>query len=297
MLDHLEGYRVFYHTAKAGSFTKAAEHLYVTQPAVTQAIKQLEESLGGQLFFRTSKGVRLTAEGEVLFRYLEEAFHLVAEGERRIADMHQLLSGEIRLAAGDTLCKHLLLPCMREFHEAYPEIKIQVANRTTPETISLLKAGRIDLGIVSLPVADKQLELRECMVIQDCLVAGEKYREWAGRALSMKQLAELPLLMLEKGSHSRAYLDDFAAGLGVELRPELELGSLDLLVEFARAGFGIAHVVRDFVSRELETGELVELPLLEPIPPRQAGAAYLRDVPLTSAAKEFLSFLPNLPRP
>lgn len=291
MSEHLEGYRVFYATALAGSFTKAAEQLYITQPAVTQAIKQLEGNLGGQLFFRTSKGVRLTAEGEVLFRYIEQAFHLVAEGERRLADMHQLVSGEVKLGAGDTLCKHFLLPYLRQFHETYPHVKIQVANRTTPETIALLKAGRIDLGIVSLPVSDKQLEILDCMEIGDCFVAGDPYRAWAGKAMDLQELAALPLLSLERGSHARNYLDAFAARLGVVLRPEIELGSMDLLVEFARAGFGIAHVVREFVRRELDSGELFEIPLREPIPPRQAGAAYLRGVPLASAAKEFLRFL------
>ncbi|WP_438446070.1 LysR family transcriptional regulator [Gorillibacterium sp. sgz5001074] len=293
MLDYLEGYRVFYRTALAGSFTKAAEQLFISQPAVTQAIKQLERQLGGQLFFRTSKGVRLTAEGEVLFRYLEQAFHLVEEGERRLADMHQLVSGEIKLGAGDTLCKHFLLPYLQEFHAAYPEIKIQVANRTTPETVALLKAGRIDLGIVSLPLSDSQLEIRKCMEIRDGMVAGASYRRLQEDALTLAELTDYPILTLERGSHSRSSLDAYAAGQGVPLQPEIELGSLDLLVEFARAGFGIAHVILDFVRRELESGELFEIPLRVPIPRRQVGVAYLRDVPLPSATKEFLRRLPD----
>jgi LysR family transcriptional regulator, cyn operon transcriptional activator len=292
MLDHLDSYRVFYTTARSGSFTKAAEALYVTQPAVTQSIKQLESRLGGQLFFRTPKGVKLTAEGEVLYRYIEQAYHFIEAGERKIAEMHQLLEGEIKIGAGDTLCKHFLLPYLGEYHSVYPAIHIQVTNRTTTETIQLLKAGKIDLGIVNLPVEDKQLVIRESMELQDCFIAGPAYRQLEGRAHTLEELAGYPMLMLEKGSSSRAYIDEYAAGQGIVIQPAIELGSLDLLVDFVQAGFGIAPVIRDFVELGNEAAEVFELELDPPVPPRRVGIVWLRDVPLTSAANRFLEFLP-----
>lgn len=296
MSEHLDGYRVFYQTALAGSFTKAADALFITQPAVTQAIKQLETRLGGQLFFRTSKGVRLTAEGEMLFRYIGEAFHLLDEGERRLADMHQLISGEIKIGAGDTLCKHVLLPYLRQFHEEYPGVRIQVANRTTPETVALLKAGRIDLGLVNLPVADKQLEVRPVLEIQDIFAAGAgtRFASLAAGPLDLEELVSHPVLMLEKGSNTRDYLDGYASAHGVSIKPEIELGSLDLLAEFARAGFGIVHLIREFARHELETGELLELPVRPPVPPRRVGVIHLREVPLPSAARELIRRLPSV---
>lgn len=290
---NLEWYRVFYWIAKTGSLSKAAQQMHITQPAVSHTIKQLEGSLGGQLFFRTPKGVTLTTEGEVLFHYLEQAFNFVEIGEKAIADMNGLQSGEIAIGASDTLCKHYLLPYLEKFHAEHPGIRIRVTNRTTPETLALLKEGKIDFGIVSLPASDKQVEFRESMPLQDCLVGGTKYRELAAtHSLSLDELHHFPLLMLEAGS-TRQYLDDYAAVHGVTLQPEFELGSVDLLVQFARSGFGLAFVLRNYVQEELQAGTLVEIPLTPPVPGRSIGIATLRGVPLSSATKAFMALIPG----
>jgi len=289
---NLEWYRVFYWIARTGSLSRAAERLHITQPAVSHTVKQLESALSGQLFFRTTKGVTLTKEGEVLFHYLEQAFNFVDIGEKAIAEMNSLNSGEIAIGASDTLCKHFLLPYLEQFHARHPGVRIRITNRTTPETITLLKEGKIDFGIVGLPAFDKQVEFRESAPIQDCLVGGANYRELAnGSALPIESLNAHPLLILEGGS-TRRYLDEFAAGHGVTLEPEFELGSVDLLVRFAQSGFGLAFVIRNYVQEELRTGQLAEIPLNPPLPERRIGIATLRGVPLSSATKAFLALLP-----
>ncbi len=290
---NLEWYRVFYWIAKTGSLSKAAQRMHITQPAVSHTIKQLEGSLGGQLFFRTPKGVTLTTEGEVLFHYLEQAFNFVEIGEKAIADMNGLQSGEIAIGASDTLCKHYLLPYLERFHAEHPGIRIRVTNRTTPETLALLKEGKIDFGIVSLPASDKQVEFRESTPLQDCLVGGAKYRELAAtHPLSLDVLRDYPLLLLEAGS-TRRFLDDYAATHGITLQPEFELGSVDLLVQFARSGFGLAFVLRNYVEEELRAGALVEIPLTPPVPARHIGIATLRGVPLSAATKAFMALIPG----
>ncbi|WP_318152808.1 LysR family transcriptional regulator [Paenibacillus terricola] len=295
LVTNMEWYRAFYWTAKAGSLSGAAEHLYITQPAVTHAIKQLESQLGGQLFFRTSKGVKLTAEGAMLYQHIEQAFNLIHAGERRLAERHALTEGEMRIGAGDTLCKHYLLPRMRQFHEQYPGVQFQVTNRTSRETVKLLKEGAIDFGIVNLPLEDPKLLIQESMIVQDCFVVSGTYRKWvaAGQPLSLdwEELSHYELLLLEKGSATRAYIDKAAAANDVALTPSMELGSLDLLSEFAQTGFGIACVVRNFAQDLLERGELVELAIAPPIPPRRIGIATLKDVPLSIAAKAFIALL------
>ncbi|TDF97477.1 LysR family transcriptional regulator [Paenibacillus piri] len=293
MVQNLEWYRVFYFTARAGSLSRAAEELFITQPAVTHAIKQLEAKLGGQLFFRTSKGVKLTAEGEVLFKYIEQAYHFILNGERKIAEMHQLDDGEIKVGAGDTLCRHYLLPYLQSFHETYPNIKFQVTNRTTPETVTLLKEGKIDLGIVNLPFqpADPKVEVRESRSIEDCFVAGARYKHLAERPIPLDTLLRHPLILLERGSSSRAYLDAFAERQGTSLKPEIELGSIDLLADFARSGFGIACVIKDFIQPELAAGQLHEIRLTTPIPPRRAGIVTLKGTPLSAASRQLLEMM------
>lgn len=297
LVTNMEWYRAFYWTAKAGSLSGAAERLYITQPAVTHAIKQLESQLGGQLFFRTSKGVKLTAEGDVLYQHIEQAFNFIHAGERRLAERHALTVGEMRIGAGDTLCKHYLLPRMRQFHEQYPGIQFQVTNRTSRETVKLLKEGAIDFGIVNLPLDDPKLHIQESMIVQDCFVVSSTYRKWAVAeqqqplVLGWDELSRYELLLLEKGSATRTYIDKAAAANHVVLTPSMELGSLDLLSEFAQTGFGIACVVRNFAQDLLERGELVELMVTPPIPPRRIGIATLKDVPLSTAAKAFIALL------
>jgi DNA-binding transcriptional LysR family regulator len=289
---NLEWYRTFFWTAKTGSLSKAAERLYITQPAVSHTIKQLEDKLGGPLFFRTSKGVKLTAEGEVLFRYVEQAFGFLESGEKAIADMHSLQAGEINIGASDTLCKHYLLPHLEHFHARYPHVRIRITNRTTPETLGLLKEGKLDFGIVSLPATDKQIDFRASTPLRDCLVGGSRFRHLAGRRISLRSINEYPLLLLEPGGSTRHFIDAYAESHGMALKPEFELGSIDLLVQFAKSGFGLAFVIRDYVAEEIASGELVELPLDPPIPARHIGIATLRGIPLSAASKTFLSLLP-----
>ncbi|MEV5027540.1 LysR family transcriptional regulator [Paenibacillus sp. LPE1-1-1.1] len=292
MIVNMEWYRVFYWTAKTGSLSRAAEQLYITQPAVTHTIKQLEAKLGGQLFFRMAKGVKLTAEGEVLYRYIEQAYTFMESGEKMLAEMHNLQSGEISIGASDTLCKHYLLPYLERFHSEYPAIRIRVTNRTTPETIALLKEGKIDFGIVHMPASDSQLDFRESTKIQDILACGHAYSSLGSSVLDLADLPRHPLLLLEKEAGTRRLLDGYAEAHGVKLSPELELGSFDLLAQFARSGFGLAFLIREYVKEELAAGSLIEIPLHPPVPARSIGIATLRRVPSSSAAKRFLELLP-----
>lgn len=288
---NLEWYRVFYWAAKLGGVTNAAKKLNITQPAVSHTLKQLEEGIGGKLFFRTPKGVILTTEGEVLFQFVEQAIHLIDLGEKKINEMQSLLFGEINIGASDTLCKHYLLPYLEQFHKQYPEIKVRVTNRTTPETIALLKEGAIDFGVVNLPAEDAKLNFHKSTALQDCLVGGPAFEALSHKPLQLDELHRFPLLLLEQGGSTRTYLDEYAAANGVKLHPEFELGSIDLLVQFAQSGFGLAFVVRDYVMEELASGKLIEIPLNRPIPTRHAGIATLKDVPLSSASKRLLSFM------
>lgn len=287
-----EWYRAFYWTAVKGSLSKAAEQLHITQPAISHTLKQLENQLGGQLFFRTPRGVELTKEGEVLFTHIEQAFRLMDIGEKKLAEMHNLDSGEMNIGASDTLCKHFLLPYLERFHLDYPNVRIRVTNRTTPETISLLKQGMIDFGIVNLPASDSKVTMKESLALQECLVGGAAYASLADRVFNLEDIARFPLLMLEPGGSIRGFLDRYASSNGITLKPEFELGSIDLVIQFVRSGFGLAFVAREYVSDELKSGKLFEIPLFPAIPKRHIGIATLNGIPLSSASKRFLGLLP-----
>ncbi len=287
----LDRYRIFYAVAQTGNLTRAAERLYLSQPAVSQAIKKLEAAIGGALFLRTARGVRLTAEGEVLFAYLQRAFRLIEEGELRIAELRHLEGGEVRVGASDTLCRHYLLPALEAFHVEYPRVQIHVTNRTSRETVALLEAGRIDFGVVNLPVSAGPLMVEEGPQVQDCFVVGSRYRMLAERRWPLAELARQPLLLLERGSVIRAQLEAFFLAHSVALTPEIELGSIDLLVDFARMGWGVAHVVRNFVQDEIAAGDLYPVATTPPLPLRPIGLVYSPDGPISLAADALMTRL------
>lgn len=286
-----ELYKNFYMVAREGSISKAAEVLYISQPAVTRSIQQLEEKSGCSLFFRTPKGMKLTKEGETLFKYIEQAFNFIAQGEKKLSEIKELLAGEITIGVGDTICKHYLLPHLKNFNHAYPGVRIHVRNHTTPVIIDMLKKGLVDLGIVNLPVADTALKIHKIMDIQDCFVVGERYKGLTWSSKSIAEIVQYPLLLLEQGSNSRIYIDEYLARHQIRVKPEIELGNFELLVQFAMIDFGVACVIRNFIAYELEKSLLYEVKLQEVIPPRHIGIAYLNTLPLSAAASRFLSFL------
>jgi len=288
---NLELYKTFYYVAKYGSFSRASEYMYITQPAVSRAIKQLEEDMKCILFVRTPRGVKLTQEGEILYQYIDQAFNFISAAEKKIEDIQNLQSGEIRIGVSDTLCKHYLLPHLKHFNTLYPSVKIRVTCPTTPGIVNYLKAGKIDFGIINMPYNDEQLNFKSTMEIQDCFIAGEKYKEFSSKIQPLSEIVKHPLILLDKSSNSRIYIDRYFEANSISVTPDFELGNIDLLIHFAKFDFGIACVIKNFIKGELEKGEIYEIKPVEKIPPRSIGAVWLKDVPLSTAARELIDSL------
>ncbi|KRE25182.1 LysR family transcriptional regulator [Paenibacillus sp. Soil522] len=291
MNKNYELYKVFYWAAKTGSLTQAAKALYLTQPSVSHAIKQLEDSFGITLFYRNSKGVALTQEGSILYSYIEQAQILISLAEEKMSALKNLDSGELRIGGSDSLFKHYLLPYLEDFHQKHPGIKMHLNHGTTPEIITFLKEGRIDLGVVRMPIVDSQLEVRESIQLQDCFVAGARYAELKEKVLSLDMLLQYPVILFSRNSRARMAITELFQSYGYTLKPEIEVGSVDLLIEFARRGLGISYVTREFVSKELEEGSLYEIQLDVPLPPTHVGIMIMRNMPLTSAASKFIELV------
>ena len=289
MSINLELYKIFYVVASCGSLTKAAQELYISQPAVSQSIKQLESQIGGRLFSRTSKGMELTYEGKMIYGYVKQANELFNVAETKFLEIKKLALGEIRIGASDTLTKHFLFPYIKAFNEAYPDLEIKLTNRTTGETLNYLKSGKVDVGFVNLPVENVQgVEVKECMALNDVFVAGGKYADQVHNIRKYADLKNFPVLLLEKPSNTRVNLDSELLKMGVELSPTMELGSIDTLIDFAKGGLGIACVPREYVLKELDSGELKEVTFDVPLPARAVGMARLKGVPLTFACQKFI---------
>lgn len=291
-MNNLEYYKVFYHVARAGSLTVAAGELNISQPAVSQSLKQLETALSVRLFTRVSKGVRLTAEGELLYGYVAKGCEQIALGEQKLGQMLNLELGEIHIGASDMTLQFYLLPYLEQFHEKYPGIKVVVSNAPTPETLGSLQDGKIDFGVVSTPFENKNgLKAAAVREIEDVFVAGRKFIQYKNRMLDLQELEKMPIICLEGITSTRSYMDSFLRKNDVEIRPEFELATSDMIVQFALRNLGVGCVVRDFAREYLESGRLFELRFNKIIPKRHFCVVTDPRNPLSVAARNMLELL------
>ena len=288
----LEYYKFFYYAAKCGSITQAAEALSVTQPAVSQALRTLAKSLGTDLFVRNGKGVHLTPAGEILFDYVKRGYEEIETGERKVLEMINMETGEIRIGASDMTLQFYLLSYLEQFHEKYPDIKVTVTNAPTPETLGYLEDGRIDFGVVSTPVITKhgciQIPVRK---IRDIFVAGHKFEYLKGKKLCYRELSDLPVMCLEGDTSTRRYVAEFLEKEHVMLQPEFELATSDMLIQFAKRSLGVASVVEDFAKQAIREGELFELQFDKEIPKREFCIVYNDKIPMSTAAGKLFQTL------
>ncbi len=292
MISNLEYYKVFYYVAEYGSLTKAAERLSISQPAVSQALKQLEDLLQTKLFVRASKGIRLTLEGESLYFHVKKGYEEIELGEKKLLKMLNLESGELHIGASDMTLRFYLLPFLERYHEEYPHIKVMVTNAPTPETLVLLKEGKIDFGVVSTPFQESsELSVLKVKEIEDCFVAGRKFMQYKNRMLDLQELEKLPIISLEKNTSTRTCMDRFLLKNGVEMHPEFELATSDMIVQFSKRNLGIGSVMKEFAAEELESGKLFELRFNKIIPKRHICVVTEKKTPISQAAKELLSML------
>ena len=288
----LEYYKIFYYVVKMGSFTAAAEKLNISQPAVSQAVKLLERELGGNFFLRTQKGVRMTPEGDMLFSYISSGYETILKGEENLRKLLDLENGEIRIGASDMTLQFYLLPYLEEFHKRYPGIKVSVTNGPTPETLSYLYEGKIDFGIVSEPfMAKPEVTSLRVKEIQDIFVAGNSFAHLSDKELEYKELEELPIICLEGLTSTRTYVDEILKNNGVVLKTEFELATSDMIVQFSLRNLGVGSVVRDFAREYIDRGELFELKLKRPLPPRHFCIVTSSKNPEAMAAKSLLSMM------
>ncbi|UKS25782.1 LysR family transcriptional regulator [Paenibacillus sp. HWE-109] len=289
---HLEWYRIFLHAAKAGNLTKAAQELFITQPSVSYAIKQMEQALSLKLFHRQSKGVELTEEGKALLIYVEQSFALLDAGERKMTALKHLTGGELRIAANDSLFKHFLFPYLDTYHKQYPDVRIRLSHGKTSEITQRVKEGVIDLGLIHLPTVEEPLlNVQTVMTLQDCFVGGEAYRHFAEQPLTAQEISQFPLLLLSAGSSTRRFAEHWFSQQDVDIQADIELGSIDLLIEFAKLGLGVAFVSRSYVTQELADGLLHELKPTVAIPTRSIGIATRQDISPSLAAAKFHELL------
>jgi DNA-binding transcriptional LysR family regulator len=288
---NFELYKVFYTVVKSGSFSAAAHNLFISQSAVSQSIRNLEEITGSILFTRGSRNVKLTAVGEMLYSHVDKAYNLFKSAEEKIREMQSLNLGEVKIGVGDTILRYLLIDFLQQYLSQFPNIKLKIINRTTHGIIESIKSGIVDLGIVTMPVDDNEITVTQYCEVEDVFIASSRFSYLQNRIIPTQELLSLPLLLLQKESSTRRNLDLFYSSKGIEIIPEIELESMDLLVELSKIGLGLAYVLKECAEQFASNNDLFILKLEEPPPKRQLGIAQLKKVPLSPAAEVFKSKL------
>ena len=270
-----ELYRIFYVVANHKNITKASKELNISQPAISKSIKNLEQQLGGCLFTRTKRGVVLTEEGREFYNYIKTAIEYINNAENKFTDLINLETGCIKIGISTTLVKEFLLPYLKEFNKMYPKINIQIITNLTSELMSKLKNGLIDIVILNLNDKNygNDINIIKCKNINDCFVANNKYKDLINKKLSLKDLNNYPLILQNKGSNTRDFIDTIARKNDVILKPNIELASYSLVVEFSKIGLGIGYATKEYIEEELKNKELFELKIKENIPSRYIAVA------------------------
>ena len=277
-----ELYKVFYFVATTLSFSEASKQLFISQSAVSQSIKALEKKLDQTLFIRSTKRVRLTPEGEILLRHVEA--QLMETNSK---------GGQIRIGASDTICRYFLVPYLERFHKEFPGAHIKVTNATSIRCVELLESGQVDLIVVNYPnpYLGNITGVRKIRKFRDVFLANESFAELKGMKLDLEQLLKYPILMLDKRSTTSEFLHSLFQQRQLDLVPEIELSSNDLLIDLASIGLGIAFIPDYCLQRKSDSLFIVETS--EELPSRELVIAYNEQIPASKATLEFLNFFPG----
>lgn len=292
MMDiNYELYKVFYHVAVSLSFSEASKKLYISQSAVSQSVKMLERKLNQTLFLRSTKKVQLTPEGETLLSYVEPAMNLIRRGEAQILEADSLDGGHLRIGASDTICRYFLVPYLSRFHKEYPNVHIKVTNQTSIKCVDLLESGSVDLIFTNYPNSrlGHGFHIRHIREFHDRFIASRKYYgELEQALLSFRELLNYPILMLGRSSTTSEFLHSMFQQHQLDLVPEIELSSNDLLLDLASIGLGIAFVPDFCVEQRLH--ELFPIRLKSALPPRHLAVVHSEQLPVSNAARRFLNY-------
>ena len=290
---NFELYKVFYYVATTLSFSEASKQLFISQSAVSQSIKALEKKLDQTLFIRSTKRVQLTPEGEILLRHVEPAMNLIKRGESQLIES-AISGGQIRIGASDTICRYFLVPFLERFHKEFPNAHIKVTNQTSLKCVELLENGQVDLIVTNYPNSNLSnlYSVKKIARFQDVFVANDSFAELKNKKITLKELLKHPILMLDRQSTTSEFLHNLFQQHQLDLVPEIELSSNDLLIDLAKIGLGIAFIPDFCMAQDSKNLFFVETE--EEMPNRELVIVYNNRVPIAKLTQKFLNYFPDI---
>lgn len=301
MNQNLSLYHVFNCVAETGNISHAANRLFISQPAVSKAISNLEENLQTNLFIRSSRGVKLTDEGRLLYEHTRNAFDILKQGEASITHIQELGIGHLRIGVSTTLCKYLLLPYLNQFVKDYPHIKITIENASSSHTIKRLENNTLDIGLVAKPENTKSFLFYSLGEIEDIFVATRSYLDnHILREHNEDIFSTANIMLLDEENVTRKYIEYYFQKNEIKPKHILEVSTMDLLIDFAKTSLGVACVIKEFIINEINRGTLVQIPLKTPVNKREVGFSYSKNAFLSDSMLKFIEFIrlhDDLPSP
>ena len=276
-----------------GSITKAANSLYISQPAITKSIKKLEADLGITLFNRGPKGVTLTENGKIFYDFIKNGVESFMNGEHKLTSLKNLETGIIKIGASATVTRYFLLPFIEKFHILFPNIDISITNGLTNNLISDLKKGSLDLLILNLPMTeDNDLIITQCAVLNDCFAGNLDYKKQINSPISIKELVNnFPIITQKEPSNTRTFLNSIMKENNISFHPKFDIVSYALVKDFAKIGMGISYITKEFAKEELENKFLYEIPIKETIPTRGLGIVLPKNMISSFSTKKLVEMI------
>ncbi len=282
--------RSFCEIVREQSFTRAADKLFLTQPAISLQIKALENELDEILLERNRRQLRLTPAGEILFVHAKVMLSQLEQARDDIAALKQVLRGRLAIGTSDTNCTYILPSLLAEFHTRYPAVELDIRNRMSPEVSNLVLNDEVDFGLATLPVKHRDLVSKSLFERRDVLICPPDHALGKRRRIGLKQLAEYPFLVLERGSTSRQLLDEVFQREGLALQVEMSLGGIEIIKRYVEIGLGIALVPEVAVEAEVAAGKVRAIQV-NGLAKRQIGLIEHRQRRRSPATEAFLALL------
>lgn len=291
---NLEYYKAFYYAAKLGSYSKAADALFLTQPTISHTIHRLEHSLNCNLFQRTSHGMVLTPEGELLYSHVEKAFALLESGETKLARFANMETQDLFIGATETGLVHFLLPRLSEFQKNHPNVRVHIKGCNSAELIKMLKEGDIDIAIGVTPIKkDPELSVIYLQEVQDVFIAGNRFSKFADRIIEPKELVNQPLVFSGGISSSFINMQNWFSQMHLELKPQYSVITTSFVLPFVLNDLAIGFVPDLFAKQWAADANLHILKLSNNPPKRQIFLATNDSMLLNMSSLAFMNLMKN----
>ncbi len=286
---NLNLYKIFYEVALSESISDASKKLFITQSAVSKAIKKLEEDLNTNLFYRNSKGVKLTEKGEELLFYVEEAFNNLVTAERTMTESKTLNKGKISIGVPSQIGSFYIFEDITNFHKKYPNIEITIISKTTTQLLKLLERHEIDFIIDTSPINTKidNIIIQPLIEVKNCFVAKSDTSIDIDKIKTIKDLANYPLVLPIKGTDNRKQLDKVFEKNNVELNNVTNIHTSEMIAGSIKKDLGIGYIIYDVIKDNIENGEFKIIDIKEKLPKITINLVYIEKY-LTIAPKFFI---------